>query len=72
LNKNGDVLLDEKIPQPTSFLNYEAAINTVIIQVEKYDPKISAKYWLSTFGVHDVLFLIAMTWESRLRYISRF
>ena len=53
LNKNGDVLLDEKVPQPTSFLNYEAAINAVIIQVEKYDPKISAKYWLSPFGVHD-------------------
>ena len=32
LNKNGDVLLDEKVPQPTSFLNYEAAINAVIIQ----------------------------------------
>jgi len=32
---------------------YEAAINAVIIQVEKYDPKISAKYWLSPFEVHD-------------------
>ena len=41
--------MDEKVPQPTSFLNYEAAINTVIIQVEKYDPKISAKYWRAIF-----------------------
>ncbi len=53
LNKNGDVILDEKVPQPTSFLNYEAAINAVLMQVEKYYPKIGAKYWLSPFGVHD-------------------
>lgn len=53
LNKNGNVILDEKVPQPTSFLKYEAAINAVLMQVEKYDPKIGAKYWLSPFGVHD-------------------
>jgi hypothetical protein len=41
--------MEGKVPQPTSFLNYEAAINAVLMQVEKYDPKIGAKYWLSPF-----------------------
>ena len=45
-------MLDEKIPQTYNFLNYEAAINAVFMQVEKYNPLIGAQYWLSPAGVH--------------------
>jgi hypothetical protein len=46
-------VLDERVPQSDTFLNYEAAINAVFMQVKKYNPLIGAKYWLSPFGVHD-------------------
>ena len=51
LDDKSNKILDKKVPQPTNFLNYEAAINAVFMQVEKYNPLIGAQYWLSPFEV---------------------
>jgi hypothetical protein len=54
LDQGGKKMLDEKVPQTDNFLNYEAAINAVFMQVEKYNPLIGARYWLSPADIHPM------------------
>jgi hypothetical protein len=54
LDQGGKKILDEKVPQTDNFLNYEAAINAVFMQVEKYNPLIGARYWLSPADIHPM------------------
>ena len=59
--------MDEKVPQSSNFLNYEAAINAVFMQVEKYNPLIGAKYWLSPAGIHDERVYIVSKLKNQLQ-----
>jgi hypothetical protein len=54
LDQSGKKILDEKVPQTDNFLNYEDAINAVFMQVEKYNPLIGARYWLSPAYIHPM------------------
>lgn len=52
-DQNNKKILDIDVPQVEDFLNYESAINAVLMQVEKYNPLIGLSYWLSPAEIHS-------------------
>lgn len=52
-DQNNNKILDIDVPQVENFLNYESAINAVLMQVEKYNPLIGLRYWLCPGEIHS-------------------
>jgi hypothetical protein len=68
-DQNKNKILDIDVPQVDEFLNYESAINAVLMQVEKYNPLIGLRYWLFPGEIHSARIpVIYQIWkEARLR-----
>jgi hypothetical protein len=65
---NGKKVHDIDVKQDENFINYEVAMNAVFMQVEKYNPLIGAKYWLSPAGIYDdrILYLAELRRKYKL------
>ncbi|MGC1131537.1 MAG: hypothetical protein WA941_01840 [Nitrososphaeraceae archaeon] len=63
-DQNDKKVIDIDIPQVDDFLNYESAINAVLMQVEKYNPLVGLRYWLFPGEINaDRIPALYRTWK---------